>query len=215
MKLYFHPISSYSQKVLIALYENATAFEPEIIDLMNPESMAKYKEIYPLGKVPLLELDDGYRIPESSIIIEYLSQHHSGPTTLIPADPDEARRTRFMDRACDLYLNDPMSTMFFDSRKPVEQREPARVAKAKDYVEISYAYLEQTLADRPWLMGDSFSMADCAAAPPLVYLGLIPGCDPAGHPNIAAYLQRVKERPSFARVLAEAAPYLEKMFAAS
>jgi len=87
MKLYFHPISSYSQKVLIALYENATAFEPEIIDLMNPEGSAKYKEIYPLGKVPLLELDDGYRIPESSIIIEYLSQHHAGPTVLIPEWP--------------------------------------------------------------------------------------------------------------------------------
>ena len=72
MKLYYNPISTYSQKVLIALYEKGLDFEPEIVNLMDADARARYRDVNPLGKIPCLQLDDGHIIPESSIIIEYI-----------------------------------------------------------------------------------------------------------------------------------------------
>ncbi len=79
LKLYFHPLSSYSQKVLIALYENDTRFAPHIVDLADAASTAEFKKIWPIGKFPVLRDEARDRtIPESSIIIEYLAQHYPG-----------------------------------------------------------------------------------------------------------------------------------------
>src|SRR6185369_9577449 len=105
LKLYFHPLSSFCQKVLIALYENATPFTPEVVDLGDPAQRAAFLEIWPIGKFPVLHDEAKDRtIPESSIIIEYLAQHYPGRTPLIPADPDLALRTRLGDRFYDLYV---------------------------------------------------------------------------------------------------------------
>jgi glutathione S-transferase len=89
MKLYYHPISTYSQKALIALYEKELDFEPEIVSLMNPEARQKYHEVYPMGKIPCLQLEDGHIIPEASIIIEYLDP--LAEPTLIKGNADETR----------------------------------------------------------------------------------------------------------------------------
>src|SRR4249919_2720021 len=102
LKLYFHPLSSFCWKVLIALYENGTPFEPHIVDLSNPIAAAEFKQIWPIGKFPVLRDDVGDRtVPESSIIIEYLDQHYPGETRFLPADPDLARQTRMRDRFFD------------------------------------------------------------------------------------------------------------------
>ena len=86
LKLYFHPLSSFCWKALIALYENDTAFEPRIVDLMDPADNAAFKQIWPIGKFPVLRDEARDRtIPESSIIIEYLALHYPGATQLIPA----------------------------------------------------------------------------------------------------------------------------------
>ena len=99
LKLYFHPLSSFCQKALIALYENDTPFEPHIVDLGDERSSAAFKKIWPIGKFPVLRDDARDRtIPESSIIIEYLAQHYPGGTRLVPADADLAWQTRLRDR---------------------------------------------------------------------------------------------------------------------
>jgi len=86
LKLWFHPLSSFSQKVLIALYENDTPFEPHILDPGNERSLAELKALWPFGKFPVLRDEAADRtIPESSIIIEYLAEHHPGPVRLVPA----------------------------------------------------------------------------------------------------------------------------------
>ena len=72
MKLYYAPVSTYSQKALIALYEKGLAFEPEIVELTSADARAAYEQVYPLGKVPFLMADDGWAVPESTIIIEFL-----------------------------------------------------------------------------------------------------------------------------------------------
>ena len=96
LKLYFHPLSSFCHKALIALYENDTPFEPHIVDLADENSRAAFKRIWPIGKFPVLRDDAQERtIPESSMIIEYLAQHYPGRTQLVPRT-----RTSRCRRAC-------------------------------------------------------------------------------------------------------------------
>jgi glutathione S-transferase len=211
MHLYFHPLSTYSQKALIALYEKGIRFTPEIVRVSDPQARAAYKKMYPLGKIPLL-VDADRTIPESSILIEYLDQRvpcSAGVPRLIPSDPDEARRVRFHDRMFDLYLNDPVVTLFFDGRKPAEKRDAEACTKARETIDVIYDYLENHLAKNTWAYGETFTMADCAAAPALGYLRMLHPF--ATRPRISAYFNRLTERPSFARVLDEAKPYLSTM----
>jgi glutathione S-transferase len=209
MRLYYFPPSTYSQKVLIALREKKVDFIPEIVDLFTPESRAAYKKVYPLLQVPVLV--DGERlVPESSIIIEYVDTRvRAGAPRLIPEDPELGRAVRFHDRVFDLYVNEQARALFFDARKPAEERRPDVVAKAKEILDVTYAFLDKHLAGKTWATGDAFSMADCAAAPPLNYLRRLHPY--SAYPNLSSYFHRLVERPSFARVLEEARPYLEAM----
>lgn len=207
MKLYYHPISSYSQKTLMAFHEKGLAFEPSIVNLMDPAAKAEYKAIYPIGKVPLLMDQKEERvIPESSIIIEYIDRHYPGGTKLIPDDPDLARQVRFRDRFLDFYVNDTMSKIFFDGMYPEDKRDPHGVAIAKETLLTAFGILDKEMAGKTWAMGDTFSMADCAAAPALNYCRMTQPFD--SFPNVSAYLSRLTERPSFQKVMAEAKPYL-------
>lgn len=209
LTLHYNPVSTYSQKALIALYEKGTAFKPAILNLQDPAARAAYKELYPLGKIPLLIVGEGHLIPESSIIIEYLDENVDGPR-LIPADPELARRTRFLTSFADSYVNDTFQTIFWDSRKPEAAREPQRVAAAAETLQTVLRFLEDQLRVGPWLLGETFSMADCALIPPLVYMAK--GGRLEAYPNLAAYTGRAVERPSVARVLQEAAPILAAIF---
>ena len=210
---YYFPLSTYSQKVLIAFHEKGVAFTPEIVMASDPTARAAYLEINPFGKVPTLVLDDGHTIPESTTIIEYLEDHHGASgTRLIPTDSkDRARQTRFWDREMNLYVNDTMQTIFWDSRKPEAQRNPVAVAAARERLDVVYGLLDKHLDKRTWLMGDDFTMADCSAAPCLAYLRMIHPFEQ--HKHLSAYAGRLIERPSFARVQQEAAPYMAKMMA--
>ncbi len=206
MKLYWSPLSSYVQKVLIALHEKKLSTERELVDLTDEDARRRYREVYPLGKVPLLVLDDGHRIPESSIIIEYLDTEFGSGTRLIPAEPTESRQTRFHDRMLDLYLNDSITTLLFESWKPEAARSAELCERARFRAGVIYDFMEARLADRSWLMGEDFTLADCAAAPPLAYArGLFPF---TGRANIEAYWARLQRRDSWRAVWAEVEPHL-------
>jgi glutathione S-transferase len=207
LKLYFHPLSSFCQKALIAFYENDTPFEPHIVDLADAKSSAAFKAIWPIGRFPVLRDEANDRtVPESSIIIEYLAQHYPGKSRLVPTDPELARRTRLQDRFYDLYVNVPMQKIVTDKLRPPGKNDPHGVEEAKRLLLTACGMIEQEMATKTWAMGDAFSMADCAAAPALFYVNLTM---PLGgtHRNAAAYLGRLMERPSFARALKEAQPY--------
>jgi len=208
LKLYFHPLSSFCQKVLVALYENDTAFEPYIVDLGTEPSRSDFLKIWPIGKFPVLRDDaKGRTIPESTIIIEYLAQHYPGKTQLVPADAERARQTRLQDRFYDLYVNVPMQKVVTDRLRPQGKNDPHGVEDARTLLHTACDLIEREMAARTWAMGDDFSMADCAAAPALFYANMVtPLGDP--YPNAAAYLSRLMDRPSFARAVREAKPYL-------
>lgn len=154
MKLYYNPISTYSQKVLIAFYEKALEFEPNIINLMDPDDLAKYREVYPMGKIPCLVLADGHLIPESSIIIEYLDD--MGEPRLIDGDNEQTRKIRFKDRMFDLYLNDPVVTLLFQGMKPEDQRDPERMKTAQFRIDTMYSFMEGEFESIPLPMAISF-----------------------------------------------------------
>ncbi|MFO0997548.1 MAG: glutathione S-transferase family protein [Alphaproteobacteria bacterium] len=207
LKLYFHPLSSFSQKALIALYENDTPFEPLIVDFSSEQSAKDFKAIWPIGKIPVLvDTARDRTVPEASIIIEYLAQYFAGPTQLISVDPDLARQTRLRDRFFDLYVNVPMQKIVTDRLRPAGQADPYGVEEARATLKTAYGMIEQGMATKRWAMGNAFSMADCAAAPALFYANLVvPLGD--GHKNGLAYLNRLMARPSFARAMKEAEPY--------
>ena len=218
LKLYFHPLSSFCQKVLVALYENDTPFEPCIVNLRldphiaNPDaekSRAEFFKIWPLGKFPVLRDDARDRtVPESSIIIEYLQQHYPGKTRFVPADAELARQMRFFDRFFDLYVNVPMQKVVTDRLRPAGNNDSYGVEQAKGLLRTAVGMTDKRMAAKKWAMGEDFTMADCAAAPALFFADKVLPFG-AAYPNAAAYLARLLQRPSFARAAKEAQPYLE------
>jgi glutathione S-transferase len=214
LTLYFHPLSSFCQKALVALYENDTPFTPRIVDLGNAASSAEMKTLWPLGKFPVLRDDAlGRTVPEGSIIIEHLAQHYPGKTPLVPADPDLAIATRLRDRFYDLYVNTPIGKIVTDRLRPADRKDPHGVEEAKKLLRTACDMVERDTAGmgpKTWAMGDVFTMADCAAAPALFYANLLmPLRD--SHKSVAAYLDRLMQRPSFGRAVREAQPYLAMM----
>lgn len=203
--LYAHPFSAYCQKVLVALYENATPFELRMLAPENPAAMEELAAVWPFRKFPVL-LDDGRPVIEASVIIEHLGLHHPGPVRLLPQDPRAALAVRFMDRVFDNYVATPQMRIVFDAIRPPEHRNTRDIADAREMLDIAYAWLDGVMAMRRWAAGDDFSLADCAAAPSLFYADW---SHPIGEAfeHLRAYRGRLLARPSFARAVDEARPY--------
>ena len=207
LTLHFHPLSSFCWKVLIALYENGIPFAPNSVDLGNPWERAALLKLWPIGKFPVLQDDARQQIvPESSVIIEYLDQHFAGPTRFLPADPDLALQTRLRERFYDLYVHLPVQKVIGDRLRPGDGKDPHGVAEARAQLRTSYGIIERQMASGGWAMGGAFSLADCSAFPALFYGNI---AEPVGddHKNLNAYVERLKARPSVARVVKEAEPY--------
>ncbi len=207
LTLYYHPLASFCWKVLIALYENDTAFTPRLIDLGDPADQALMAGVWPVAKMPaLIDQGRGETVAETSIIIDYLDQHHPGPRRMIPADPDAARQVRLWDRFFDLYVHDPMQRLVVSHLfMPAEAQAPIAAA-SRATLDTAYKTAEAHLQSRDWAAGE-FGMADCAAMPALFYAGILHPFE--GFPALTGYAERLFERPSAARVLAEAKPYFD------
>ncbi len=209
LTFYFHPLSAFCQKALIALYENATPFKPHLVDFFDEAAAAEFRKLWPIGKIPVLRDEERSRtIPEATIIIEYLNEHYPGRTRLVPSDVDAARQMRLRDRFFDLYLNVPMQKIVTDRLRPKGSNDAFGVDEAKALLETSLGMVDGDMKNKTWAMGDDFTMADCAAAPALFYADMTMSFGKT-HKNAAAYLDRLKKRPSFARALEEAKPYLK------
>jgi glutathione S-transferase len=207
LTLHFHPLASYCHKVLVALYENDTPFTPNLVNLGDEAERAALLKLWPIGKFPVLS--DHARdqtVPESTVIIEYLDSYYPGRTPFIPADPDLARETRLRDRFYDSYVHEPMQKIVGDRIRPAGAKDPHGVEEARARLRTSYNMINWEMTTRNWAMGEAFSLADCAAAPALFYANEVMPFR-ADHANLAAYFDRLKARPSYARVLKEAEPY--------
>ncbi|MDE1898643.1 MAG: glutathione S-transferase family protein [Xanthomonadaceae bacterium] len=202
LALYGHPFSSYTQKVLIALYENGIAFEFRTLGPDAPQHTAPWQQRWPLRKFPLL-VDGDRTVVESSIIIEHLQLAHPGPVRLLPAEPMAALEVRFLDRFFDLHVMSPVQCAVAGALTGRADRKEEGLADAVSKLEVAYAWLEGQLAERTWAAGPDFTMADCAAAPALFYADwTVPIAE--HYPALRAYRARLLARPSFARAVDEA-----------
>ena len=203
LTLHFHPLSSFCWKVLMALYENDTPFTPNLVNLGDAAERAALLKLWPIGKFPVLRDDALDRtIPESSIIIEYLDQHYPGKTRFIAADPERALQIREKDRFYDLHVHVPMQKIITDRLRPAGKSDSFGVDQAKALIKTAYGMIDSEMETRRWAMGNEFTLADCAAAPALFYAH-------RKQRQQLGYLDRLKQRPTYARALKEADPYFK------
>jgi glutathione S-transferase len=203
LTLHFHPLSSFCMKALVGLYELGVPFEKVVVDLGNDAERAAFFRLWPIGKFPVLrDESSGKTVPETSILLEYVDRDRR----LIPSDPVSAMECRLRDRFYDLYVNTPMGKIVTDKLRPDKKGDPYGVDHAMGQLETAYGIAEDWMRERTWAVGETFTMADCAAAPALFYANKV--C-PIGaqRRHLARYLGRLEARPSFARVLEEAKPY--------
>lgn len=205
LKLYAHPFSSYSQKALIALYENDTPFEWRMLSGEHPEVCQEFAALWPIGRFPVL-VDGERTVTEASTIIEYLGLYHPGSVSLLPMDARAALEVRSMDRFFDNYISTPQQKIVFDSMRREGEHDAYGLAEAKRMLETAYGWLDKVMADREWAAGDHFTLADCGAAPFLFYADWSHRID-ASFPHVIAYRKRLLARPSVVRAVDEARPY--------
>lgn len=207
LTLYFHPLSSFCWKALIALYDAGVPFEPKVVNLGDPAERAAFEAVWPLAKFPVLRDEArGCTTPESTIIIDYLAQHYPAAAELIPADLDRARQVRLLDRLIDNYIHLPLQQVVNERLRPDGERDPFGVEQARGNLRRGYDLVAPMIAG-PWAMGETFSLADCAALPALHYADYAVSL--AGWPALTDYLERLRARPSVARVLREAQPFFK------
>jgi glutathione S-transferase len=204
LELFAHPFSSYSQKALIAFYENEIPFEYRVLGPDN-DIAARFAELWPIKRFPIL-VDDGRTILEATTIIEHLAIRHPGPVRLIPEDADEAIEARMMDRFFDNYIMTPQQKVVFNALRPEEDRDPYGVTEAREMLDTAYAWLDEVMTYRKWAAGGAFSLADCAAAPALFYADWTHPI-PEQFANVRAYRRRLLARPSFDRAVEEGRPF--------
>ncbi len=207
LTLYYHPLSSFCWKALIGLYEADVAFTPRVVNLGDPAERAAFQAVWPLAKFPVLRDEAaGRTIPESSIIIDYLAQTQAGAASLIPADPDRALQAHLIDRLIDSYIHLPFQQIVGERLRPEGGKDAFGVAQNRALIAQGYDLIGPMI-EGPWALGEGFTLADCAALPALYYADY--AVPLAGHPALSAYLERLKARPSVARVLAQAEPFFQ------
>ncbi len=197
MRLHYHPLSSYSRKTAIGI---ALRGDPVELVTLNPFAgdlkSAAYLAMNPFGKMPVLELDDGDAIYESTSILEHLEAR--GPRRLIP--DENAWRARHFDRLGDLYLLSPIGKFFW------EKSDAQRDATAAT-MRTAWAIWERELSDgRRYLLGDEITLGDLSAAVAAHYAETEGVEMPEA---IRAYKKRLEENPVLAASAAAALPFVE------
>ncbi len=203
-RLYGHPFSSYTWKALIAFDEAQAPVEFVTLEPGANDKAAALATLHPLGRFPVLETEDG-TFWESSVIGEWAHLRARTVTGLIPNDPVRALRTRERDRIFDGYVMTPMQTVVADALRPEPHRDAVGVQRAKETLARIYDWLDGELAGTEHAAGDAFTLADCSAAPSLFYADWV--LPVAGHDHLAAYLRRLRDRPSVRRVVEGARPF--------
>jgi glutathione S-transferase len=204
LKLHSYDRSPFGQKVRIVLEEKKIPYE-SLVPPQNKGEDAAFARLNPFRLTPVLELEDGRTVWESTVINEYLEETHPSPP-LLPRDPYERARVRMLEDSTDQYLYESIWGVIeaqfeyappFLIRKKPEQVDHKALEQSRIKVHENLARLERELKGRTWFGGEIFSLADATLVAPLTgalrLLGILP--DPK-YPSIAAWSARVLERPS-------------------
>ncbi|HWK27511.1 MAG TPA: glutathione S-transferase family protein [Solirubrobacter sp.] len=187
--LHQHPFASFCQKVTTAFYELGVPFETVLV-----EGREEHVKLWPLNTIPVL-VDGDLVLPESTTIIEYVDDGRLLPGLL----------ARLWDRLADNHLERPMQKIVTDSLRAPGEHDAVGVAEARAQLDTAYDVFDRRLASHRWLAGDTFTIADCAAAPALFYCRAVHPW--TGRPNLTRYQQATREHPAFARAVEDGRPF--------
>lgn len=207
MRLYGHPISTCTRKVLTVLHEKEARFDFTIVNLFTGEhKRSEHLERQPFGQVPAIE-DEGLQMFESRAIMRYLDRRLPG-TSLIPADPREnARMDQWLHVEQSYFTPGALSIIkqLYLGKMAGQEPDMDVVAKSKVDTERALDVAERELATRPYFAGNAFTLADISWMPYVEYLF------PSGmgelitsRPAVSAWWERVRSRPSWKNVTAAA-----------
>jgi glutathione S-transferase len=201
--LYEHPLSPYAQKVKIALAEKGVQFECRLPDFMSGNDPA-FAAASPRLEVPAL-VDGDTRVFDSTVILEYLEDRWPTPA-LLPTTPAERARVRMLEELCDTYyeaINWAAMEVRVFGRASGELGEQLLARGAAQVAGVN-AYLERQLGTRQWFNGDGFGWGDLVVVPH-VHAAAVTGNPPPVGTRVAAWLERVRARPSVAATFEAAA----------
>jgi len=196
--------SPFVRKAIVALTEKGIEYDHDPVIPFGPNP--EYRKIHPLGRIPAYR--DGDRVlPDSSVILAYLERTHPEPP-LYPADPYEYARALWYEEFGDDGLSPITGTKIFFPRvigPRFMNRPPDEVAIKKtldEEVPPLFDYLEQEVGDKQFLVANRFTVADIGVATQFVNFKLA-GCsvDVKRWPQLAAYVERIHNRPSFKAVI--------------
>jgi len=193
IKLFFNPRSTFSRRVRIALLEKRIPFEPVLIDMAVREHKSEaHLSRNPYGRVPAIE-DDGFLLYESASILMYLEATHPQPA-LVPPDAQGRALVDMHVRLCDMQFARHAGTIIFPRRfLPQERWDHGAMDAARREMELHLAILAAQLGENDYLVRNAFSLADIAYLPMLHFLPIM---DIELQPNLAAWRERLLERPS-------------------
>ncbi len=193
IKLHYHPLSTFSRRVRIALAEKQIAYEAIVVDLAQRKHRdPRYLALNPYGRVPTLE-ENGFVLYESTAILNYLEATRAEPP-LVPADLRQRALVDMHMKLCDIQMTRYTGTIIFPKRfLPKEKWNEAAMAAAKGEIESHLAILERQLAGKSYLVAEQFTLADICYLP---FLEFLPLMEITPSPAVAAWRERLLARPS-------------------
>ncbi len=196
LKLISATPSPYARKVRIALAEKQIPFD--LVTEVPWDKTTMTPKYNPLEKLPILILDDGSSIYESSYIMQWLELKHP-ETPLLPADIDGKLAARRLEVLCD-GVCDAFVLSFFERHRPAAQQSAEWLARQQRKIDGGVAEMARLVGTAKFAVGDTFGLGDIAVGTAVGYLAVRwPEYDWKGqHPNLAAYSAALEQRSSFA-----------------
>ena len=198
IKLYDYFDCPFCQKVKVVLHEKDLEYETILVDLKKGEQRTpEFLKLNPYGKVPVI-IDEDVVIYDSTIINEYLDEEYPHPA-LMPEDSAARARVRLLEDYCDNSFIPSAGLVLTELAKPEAERDQERLVRYQSEVQRGLTRLETFLGTGEYLLRD-FSLADIAFVPRVLILPKLGvDLDPRLR-HVGAWIQRLRERPSVARL---------------
>lgn len=195
MKLVTSLTSPYGRKVRVVLLEKKIPFKLQVENPWLPDSPVA--SLNPLGKVPVLVLEDGVSVFDSRVIVEYLD-HVSPVAHLIPTEPKSRMAVRGVEALAD-GVTDAAVALYLEKKRVPEQQNPDWLLLQEKTLFRGLEALSEALGENSWFLGNGMTLADVACGCTLGYLDLrFPGIDwRTAHPNLAKLTDKLASRASF------------------
>lgn len=202
IKLYGHPVSTCTRKVLMTLAETNTPFEFISVDLMKgAQKQPPHTSRQPFGHVPALE-DDGFAMYESRAMCRYVDRKAGG--RLLPSDPKGLAQTeQWISVETSEFTPNGMKFIFQDIFK--RPQEPGVIDAARAGLEAASTVVDKQLSQSPFIAGSAFTLADVCFMPYVDYVLNTSGKEVvAKHPRLMAWWNKVSERPAWRKATGKA-----------